>query len=355
MFLAFRELGQSKLRYILISLIMIAVLFLVFFITGLANGLGYGDSSSIRNMNADDIVMNKDADGALLKSALTQKQVDDITKQLDQKASPIAMNISSIIKGNDKAVDVAYFSIDKDNYPNLDTVEGKNISELTGNEVVVDTSIKVFGDFKIGDTIVDKKTGKEMTIAGFTKDQTYSMAPVVFADFNQGLNLLFGNQKSYNAVVYSGSKADISGYDTLTKDEAVKAIPGYKETQGSLMMIVVFLFIISAFVSTVFFYVITIQKLHQFGILKAIGATTGYISKSIIIQVILITMTGLIFSSLLVYGMTQVIPESMPFRISPTLVGGTATLFLVLNLLGALLSVVKAAKTDAIEAIGRVQ
>src|SRR5699024_11530836 len=121
------------------------------------------------------------------------------------------------------------------------------------------------------------------------------------------------------------------------------------------MMIVVFLFIISAFVSTVFFYVITLQKVNQFGILKAIGAKTSYIAKSIIIQVTLITMIGLLFSSLLVYGMTQVIPEGMPFRTSPTIVLGTAALFLILNLLGSLLSVNKVAKVDALEAIGRAE
>lgn len=121
------------------------------------------------------------------------------------------------------------------------------------------------------------------------------------------------------------------------------------------MMIVVFLFIISAFVSTVFFYVITLQKTNQFGILKAIGSKTAYIAKSIIIQVTLITLIGVVFSSLFVYGITNVLPEGMPFRTSPALVLGTAILFLVLNLLGSLLSVYKVAKVDALEAIGRVE
>ncbi|WP_186725776.1 hypothetical protein [Rummeliibacillus sp. SL167] len=56
-------------------------------------------------------------------------------------------------------------------------------------------------------------------------------------------------------------------------------MPGYKEMQGSFTMMKVFLFIIAAFVSSVFFYILTIQKSHQFGVLKAIGAKSWYIAK----------------------------------------------------------------------------
>lgn len=354
MFLAFKEIGQSKLRYTLISVITIAVLFLVFFVTGLANGLGFGDSSAIRNIQADYIVTNKDADGAIIKSDLTPADVEMISEQLDGKATPLAITMSAIERSTEKDVDIVYFSVDSKKYKDLDVIEGKNFRELSVNEVIADKSIELFG-LKLNDQIIDKSTGKKLVIAGITKDQTYSMMPVVYAEFELGMGSLYKTQLSYNAVVYTGDMTAINGYDTMTPLESAKAVPGYKETQGSLTMIVVFLFIISAFVSTVFFYVITLQKINQFGILKAIGAKTSYIAKSIVIQVTLITMIGLTFSSLLVYGMTQVIPEGMPFRTSPTIVFGTAVLFLVLNLLGSLLSVYKVAKTDALVAIGRVE
>ena len=274
--------------------------------------------------------------------------------QLGVDATPLAITISTLERNNEKDTDVVYFSVDIDKYSELNVIEGKDISELSTNEVIADKSIQLFG-LQLNDEIIDKNTGKKLIIAGFTKDHTYSMMPVVYTDFELGMNSFYQNKRSYNAVVYSGDKVSITGYDTLTPDDAAKSLPGYKETQGSLLMIVVFLFIISAFVSTVFFYVITLQKVNQFGILKAIGAKTSYIARSIVIQVSLITMIGVIFSSLLVYGMSQVIPEGMPFRTSPTLVVGTAALFLVLNLVGSLLSVNKVAKIDALEAIGRVE
>jgi putative ABC transport system permease protein len=236
----------------------------------------------------------------------------------------------------------------------MDIVEGKNISELETYEVIADESLRGEG-YELDDTVVDQSTGKELTIAGFSKDQMYSNIPVVYTDLSTGLKEKRGPDTTYNAVVYSGPETELDGFDILTIDEAVSGIPGYTETQGSLRMIVVFLFIISAFVSTVFFYVITIHKLHQLGVLKAIGATTGYIARSIMTQVSLLTVIGLLSSVALVYGMTRVIPEDMPFRLTPGLLAGTAGLFLLLNLLGALLSVRQVAKTDALEAIGRVE
>ncbi|RIW29204.1 ABC transporter permease [Bacillus salacetis] len=354
MFLAFKELGQSKLRYTLISLIMIAVLFLVFFISGLANGLGFGDSAAVRNLAADHVVLNEEAEGAIIGSNLSEDQFDEIEAKLDRDFSPLSVTMMTSFSSNEEEVDVTYFSVDTESYPDIEIAEGKNINELTGNEVIIDESIKNDG-FSLKDTVTDKNTGKELIIAGFSKDQLYSNIPVAYASLEAGLSMNPNQGTSYNAVLYSGEKVDVDGFETLTIGEAVKSIPGYTETQGSLKMIVVFLFIISAFVSTVFFYVITIHKLNQLGVLKAIGATTGYIARSIMIQVGLLTMIGLVFSGSLVYGMTRLIPEDMPFRLTPELMLGTAGLFLALNLLGALLSVYQVAKTDALEAIGRAE
>ncbi len=353
MFLAWKEFKHSKGKYSLIGLIMIAILFLVFFITGLANGLSFADSSAIRNLKADYILIDEEANDTLIRSALTQKQVDAIREQLDGDSTPLAITMSAVTTSEEKNVDIAYFSVDMENYAKLEISEGKNIDELTGNEVIVDEFINIHGDFQLGDKLIDRTSGKEMIIAGFTRDHTYSHVPVIYADTSLALNAIYGTEPSYNAVLFTGSKVTVDGFDTLTIDEAVQSIPGYSQTQGSLMMMVVFLFFIAGFVSTIFFYIITIQKINQFGILKAVGANTPYIAKSIVIQVFTLTTIGLLVSVALIYGMSQVMPTEMPFRFSTTLVLNTAALFLVVNSFGSLLSVYKAAKADAIEAIGR--
>ena len=90
---------------------------------------------------------------------------------------------------------------------------------------------------------------------------------------------------TYNAIALdiTEDKATTLNYSdlvTASKNDIVTNIPGYSEEQGSLTMMITFLYIIAAFVLTVFFYVITIQKVDQFGMLKAIGAKTSYLAKS---------------------------------------------------------------------------
>ncbi|MFD1739586.1 ABC transporter permease [Bacillus salitolerans] len=354
MFLAIREIKRSKLKYTLLSVTMVAILFLVFFITGLANGLSFADSSSLQNLSVDYAITNKEADGQIVISELTEEQVQSISKNLNYDSTPMDMTFAQLKLEQEKDLDVIYFSVDTKKYPDLEVTEGKNISELTGNEVIVNDSLKKAG-FELNDEIVDEHSGKIMTIAGFIEGHTYTFLPVVYVDFHLGMNQLYDEEIFYNAVLYTGAKENISGFDTFNKEELVKSMSGYTETQGSFMVMTVFMFIISAFVSTVFFYVITIQKTSQFGVLKAVGASTNYISKSIMIQVILLTIISLIVSVFAIFGMVQVLPEGVPFKTSFSIIMGTGVLFLVLNLLGSLLSVFKVAKIDPLEAIGRVE
>ncbi|WP_404452096.1 ABC transporter permease [Virgibacillus necropolis] len=354
MFLAFKELKRSKLRYTLLGLIMVAILFLLFFITGLANGLSYADSSSLENLATEYAIIDEESDGAIINSELAPEQADTIQKKLDDKSSPLAITMSELVGEQDDKIGVVYFSVNTEKYPNMGVLEGKDISELSGNEVIVSESLKKDG-YELGDKIEDKTSGKTMTIAGFIEKQTYTFLPVIYADFELGMHKIFTDKPSYNAIVYTGSKVTIEEYDTMTKEELVKSMPGYTETQGSFMVMKLFMFIISGFVSTVFFYVITIQKTSQFGVLKAVGANTKYIAKSIMIQVVLLTVISLVFSVLAITGMVQVLPEGMPFKTSAALILSTGALFLGLNLAGSLLSVFKVTKIDALEAIGKVE
>src|SRR5690606_35465682 len=79
--------------------------------------------------------------------------------------------------------------------------------------------------------------------------------------------------------------------EIVTKAKAVQGMPGYKEENGTIMMMLAFLLAISAFVLAVFFYVLTLQKSNQFGILKAIGASNKVLGKTIVSQVFLLSLS----------------------------------------------------------------
>ncbi len=147
----------------------------------------------------------------------------------------------------------------------------------------------------------------------------------------------------------------IEGIETATKKEAINGIPGYTAENGTIMMMLGFLLAISAFVITVFFYVITLQKSNQFGIMKAIGASDGFLGRAVVSQIFCLLSLVLDWELLLTYGTAAILPEGMPFELNPTLVISYAIVLLVVSVLSSLLSVRKITKIDPLQAIGRVE
>ncbi len=376
MFLAIRELKHAKTRYMLICLIMVLIAWLVLFVSGLAKGLSSDNASSIQNMNTDYLVLDQNSDHRLNRSALTADKLAEVNALLgnadtgeNTDVAPLGVQMSSVTKvGSPKKIDAAFFAVEAEGFLAPKVTEGQMIDDATADEVVADSSFQSEG-LKLGDVIEDQASGRQFTIIGFTEGQSFSHAPVIHMNFAAWQTVAGGSNSAikgtgqvvpFNAITLkaSGSTADfigeqVSGVEVIGKSEALKGIPGYKEEQGSLLMMIAFLFIIAAFVLAVFFYVITIQKMNQFGVLKAIGAKTGFLARSMLAQVLSLSVVSLAIGIALTYGVSSVLPDSMPFELNFSLVGGSSLLFLAVAVAGSLLSLYRVAKVDAIEAIGR--
>jgi putative ABC transport system permease protein len=369
MYLALREIRFAKTRYTLIMTIMLLVSFLVLFVTGLANGLAYANASSVENMSADHFVVQKDSNNRFTRSLLSHDQLADARSVVgDTGATPLSIQMTTVTEDSASLkTDVTLFAIDMESWLAPAVVEGEGITNATKGQVIVDEKLKESG-FVIGSTLRDQMTGMTWVISGFVKDESYSHTPVVFMN-NQDwqqlkqqsvINGKVADQPSINTIAVKADSGQVlqlqeklSEVEVISKGAAVSAIPGYKEEQSSLLMMIVFLYIISAFVLAVFFYVITIQKTSQFGILKAIGTNTGYLARSVIGQVLVLSVSSQVISLLLIELVSSVIPEGLPFKLDMATIILTCSLLVVMSLGGSLLSVIKVAKTDALDAIGR--
>lgn len=365
MFLALREMKHAKLRYVLIGLIMILIAWLVLFVSGLAKGLASDNASAIQHLNTGYLALQNESDNRLNRSILLEDTLNDVHRFVsDEVATPLGIRMTTVTTTNESAkkVDTAYLAIDVNGKLAPDVVDGKMMTNEAANEVVVDTSLKDEG-FRLGDYVKDQASGTEFKIVGFTEGQSYSHAPVIFMNFNDWAAINESNhlrKPFFNAIALDITEDmaqkidnDVSGIEVISKEQALKGIPGYQEEQSSLLMMIAFLFVISAFVLAVFFYVITIQKMNQFGVLKAIGAKSSYLARNIMFQVMGLTIVSLIISIALTYGVASILPSSMPFELSIELVLGSSLLFIVVSLVGSLLSLYRVVKIDAVEAIGR--
>lgn len=373
MFLALRELRHSKTKFLMIAIIFMLISWLVFMLSGLGNGLSTLAASTIKTMKADYVVFEQGSKASMSKSILSNDLSAELAEMPNVNAvSPMGTIMGSAIKGNsnlnEDKVDIAIIGIEPGSFLEPEITEGSGLTSDQMNKVIVNDTLKDEG-FQLGDTFQLDGTTESFTIVGFVKDQTYNHVSAVFTPIETWRKLAYaapGSDKGItdpvNAIMLQGEEIDsaiinekLAGIDTVTRKAAVQGMPGYKEENGTIMMMLGFLLVISAFIIGVFFYVFTMQKSNQFGIMKAIGAKNGFLGKAVVSQVFVLALLSIIIGILLTYGTAAILPKGLPFKLETNLVVTYSIILLVISLLSSLVSVRMISKIDPLKALGRVE
>ena len=358
--LAWKEIRHSAKKYLLIESILVLMIFMVVFLSGLANGLGWAISASIEKTDANYFVISTDAEKLISISNVEKDALDQVASQTKDNVTNLSIKRSNINTLTDeKKLDITYFSIDPKSFLSPDVTEGEMLSEsVIEYSVVLDDSFQE-QNIAIGDVVEDSVTGLPLTVVGFAKDEIYGHSPVGFikADTMKALNTELNSSyiEKYNAIAVQGTDIDninVKGLEVLDKETIINNLPGYSAEQLTIKMILWVLVVISAAVLGVFFYVITIQKQKQFGVLKAIGMKMSELTRYIMSQVLILSMIGVIIGNLLSVGMASMLPSSMPFILKTPMVVIISIVFIMISILTSFISIRKVAKVDPIVIIG---
>jgi len=369
MFLALRELRHSRLRYLMIALVITLVAWLVFLLSGLANGLATDNGAALKNMDADGLVYQADVRFYLHRSILPMSDVAAIRDVEGVKdATPLGhLTITTTPEGKTDKIDATVLAIDPDGFLAPHITSGQMFDPAASDQVVVNSTYKRYG-VALGDVMLVEPSGTRLTVVGFTEKQTYNHLPVVFMSIPSWQGLKYAAPGSSGSIVDPISAvavkgdggigdridAQVSAVEFASIQTAIQNLPGYSAEMGTVTTILVFLFVIAALVLAAFFYVITLQKTNQFGVLKALGARMPYLAWDLISQVVILTIIGVALGAGLSYLVASLIPADVPFALSNSLVVTYGVVLLVVSLLGTILSLVRIARIDALIAIGRV-
>ncbi|MGB4658893.1 MAG: ABC transporter permease [Mobilitalea sp.] len=358
--LAWKELKHSRMKYLLIESIIVLMIFMVIFLSGLANGLSRAVSAAIENENAKYYVISEDAENMIGISSLPKDVLEQVAGMTTDNVTNLDIQRTNLnTEAEQTKIDVTYFAINPAGFLAPDITEGIELSDTDSKyTIVLDDSFKE-NNIKIGDIVEDSAAGIKMTVVGFTQDEMYGHSPVGFIStntytaINTAVNPAY--QEKYHAIAIQGSdikNIEVEGMSVVDKSTIVDNIPGYLAEQLTINMILWVLVVISAAVLGVFFYVITIQKLKQFGILKAIGMGMMELAAMITGQVLLLAVFGVITGNILAFGMAAMLPGSMPFHLEIPIVIVISIVFIAITLVTSLLSIRKVAKVDPIAIIG---
>lgn len=219
----------------------------------------------------------------------------------------------------------------------------------------------------IGDRLTLGPSAVPATVIGETTDASYSHIGVVYIPLPLWQQVHYGlpgplpnSARQISTVALDlapGANATTIdrelGTRTLAKSATYSAVPGYSAETGTMTLIRVFLYLISALVVGAFFTVWTVQRRREIALLKAIGAATGYVLRDALAQVVVIllaaTAAGTAIGSLAGGLLTRV---GAPFTLALGPVSLSAGLLILLGIGGAVIAIRRVTSVDPLTALG---
>lgn len=349
MFLAWNEIRRNKLKFGLIIGVLTMISYLLFLLSGLANGLINMNKEGIDKWQADAIVLNKDANQTVQQSVFNKKDIEN-----KYKKQATLKQTGEIVSNGHQKDNILVFGVEKSSFLVPSLIEGHKATK--DNEVLADETLKNKG-FKIGDTLSLSQSDEKLHIVGFTESAKYNASPVIFTNDATIAKInprLTGDK--INAVVVRDSnwkdKKLNQELEAVSINDFIENLPGYKPQNLTLNFMISFLFVISATVIGIFLYVMTLQKTSLFGILKAQGFTNGYLANMVISQTLILALFGTAFGLLLTGVTGAFLPDAVPVKFDVLTLLVFAIVLMIVSVLGSLFSILTIRKIDPLKAIG---
>lgn len=337
--IAWKEIKKSKIRFMILGSIIFLVSFLTFIISGLSNGLSQDNAALIKDLPDGQFYMNEQANETYNLSRIDESTKEKLVNE-QKNATALSIQMGFVNDVDDKQHSVAFV-----------TSTDSNLFEKVGiGEIVLDRSIEKEG-IEIGDAVTNSQFSGEFIVKGFVDQKKYSHAPVAFINI-ENYKEIYGVEEMQLVFVPGQYKVEkIDGLQSFSNQEFLSTIPSYSAEQMSLNMIIWFLVVISGMLFAIFFYMMNVQKIGLYGILRALGVKTSRLFGIMWYQMFFITTIALTLSVALSQGFTLIAPKGMPFILTLEITIQLSIIFLIIGFIGATLSGFQIRRVQPLHAI----
>jgi putative ABC transport system permease protein len=361
MFLALKEFSHAKVRYALVMFVIAMVASLVFILSGLANGLASGNSEAIDAIDADGFVVGAGSEFLLDRSRLSPEVVSAV-QEADgvDEAQPFAAFAGNMRNADSEdVIGISILAVPVDTFLDPGVTSGNRLAD-SSDGVVIDQSLVDEG-IALGDTIVLEPSGVELEVVGITDGHQYRLAPTLMVNLDKLGEINPDSDGTVGAIAVRGDANAIEALpdsiDDITvgsQSDLIQGLPGYQEQRGTLLLIQVFLVVIAAGIIAAFFFILTLQKMSELGVMKALGATTWVLAKALIIQAIILGVVGILVG-ISAGCIVQILAEGfVPYQVQWQQMALYGSILLVVAIVGTMLSLIRIARVDPLDAINRV-
>lgn len=353
MFVALRDIRFAKGRFALMGVVVTLITTLVVFLYGLTGGLGRDASSAIAELPANDIVFGAPA-GAAAEVSFSNSTIGAAQAAAwagtpgVTSAEPLGVAMTRAT-GASAAGSVSLFGGSAALLPPLVSGSAPRDGQVAVSQSVADTYGVVPG------ATLGLGTEK-VTVSGITATRSYGHAASVWTTLATWRAISGQRQPTVLAVRQSG--ADLGAADAahgtraVARGDALVGIDGYQAEHLSLQMIQVFLFAVSALVTGAFFTVWTVQRKPDVAVLKAIGASSGYLVRDALAQALAVLAGGALLGGAIGAGAGAVASSAVPFAVGLATIAVPVTVMVLLGLAGSALAIARITSVDPLTALG---
>lgn len=373
MFLAVRELAFARGRFALMGVVVALIALLVVLLNGLSVGLVNDGVSGLQRMPVTAFAFQQDVakDSAFSRSVVDSGAVATWAGQPGvAEAAPFGSTLVNARSDRGIEIDLALFGVQTGSFLDPEVATGNRLKRE--GEVVISKTAAEEG-IAVGDTLRLEPAGTPLRVVGVLADQhTYGHVDVGYLPLRTWQEIAAGIRAGdpvpdhvYSQITAvairaeNGKQVDLAAGDraakttAMTLEESFGASPGYTAETSTLLLIQVFLYLISALVVGAFFTVLTIQRKHEIAVVRALGASTGYLLRESILQsFLLLVVSALVGIALGVAAGAALASSPMPFEMDAGSIAIAIALLVALGLAGAAIAVVRIARIDPVAALG---
>ncbi|MEM7134323.1 MAG: ABC transporter permease [Chloroflexota bacterium] len=381
-YLATKEILRNKVRFITIILIVALITLLVIFLAALSDGLALSAKEYIEGIDAELVVFQDDVDLQIPTSRLGRSKLNDLERiEGIQAVGPIGVSSGAVMLSSAaglEKINVTLIGVMPGKPGSPSAYAGSELVDERGEEVVIDQRLLDRADIPLGSRLTIKviqgaeEQLYELTVIGHTEGQFINFGPSIFVPLTvwdrvksqenpgggSGPDLLFNlaaiklNEPERAPQIATVIEERVNRVEVTDLVSTYEATQGFQDmqqiigTQQNFVLLIVLLIIGS------FFQIQALQKVAQIGMLKAIGASNRLVSLSLLAQVILTTLLGLLIGGSIVLVLAQIIPPTIPVVFDGQKIATAMISLLVIGPLAGIVAIRTLLKVEPLKALG---
>jgi putative ABC transport system permease protein len=385
--LTFKEIWRNRSRYLLFSLVVALITVLILFVAALGEGLGSGNREYLEKLNGE-LVVYQDTARLSIPASRLECSTRNVLRGIEgvREAGSVGFATVSVPSGDLSALmdmmvpefmDVSFIGVEPGKPGEPLPLAGTGLLRKSANEAVVDRSVALMARLEVGDEFVVRSAqGNEdqyydLRVVGITDSHKYAIRPSIFVPILVWEKIRpqptiggTGGPPICNVAVVQLEdpaqldsmsallQARVSGIEAVDLTTAYENTPGYSEQQSTLATQNGFALLIGMLVIGGFFQIQILQKVSQIGMLKAIGTPNAIVGLATVLQIVVVTLLGIVIGSLITLGLSLLFPPNIPLVFD--LRTGLTTILTILAVgpIGGLVAIRYSLRIEPLTALG---